>query len=251
MAGIDPAQQLALIEAEGNGVIGQPRSGLPCRFLTRQHAGETIEIGDEAAIERIVQRIQPGLVCEELPDGDSLFAPLREFRPIRAHPFVVVEPAAGMRDGERHRGEPLGGREDDYHRVLLPRFAGLLVADPAPEVDDLLASVIGAAGTAQLPAAREVVREGRSHGFKATTDVSLDRMKCGFRHGSLASRNRSLTSRAIATTTADARYCLASRPLPVEAEVGSEHVESVIAGFPAHAGRWSSSTTITRRLSEW
>jgi hypothetical protein len=37
----------------------------------------------------------------------------------------------------------------------------------------------------------------------------------------------SLTRRAIATTTADARYCLASRQLPVEAEVGSEHVEGV------------------------
>ncbi len=122
-------------------VIGLPRARLPRGFLTGQHDGQAIEVGDEAAIHGLVEREQPCLVCEELADGDSLFALLRELRPVRAHPLFVVEPAAGVGDGQRHRGQALGRRVDDHHRVLLPRLAGLLVSDTAPEVDDLLAAV--------------------------------------------------------------------------------------------------------------
>ena len=58
-----------------------------------------------------------------------------------------------MREGKRHRRQALGGRVDDHHRVALPRLAGLPVADTAPEIHDLLAVVIGAAGAAQFSAA--------------------------------------------------------------------------------------------------
>ena len=79
-----------------------------------------------------------------------------------------------MGDGERHRGQALGGRVDDHHGVLLPRLARLLVADAAPEVDDLLAAVIGAAGAAQLAAPGEVLGKRLAHGLEAAADVSLD-----------------------------------------------------------------------------
>ena len=159
MLRIDTAQQLALIEPERDAVIGLPRARFPRGFLTGQHDRQAIEVGDEAAIDGLVEHVQPCLVCQELADGDSLFALLRELRPVRAHPFLVVEPAAGVGDRQRHRGQPLGGRVDDDHGVLLPRLAGLLVSDAAPEVNDLLAAMIGTAGAAQLPAASEVLEQ--------------------------------------------------------------------------------------------
>ena len=126
MVRIDAAQQLALVEPEGDAVIGLPRARFPRGLLTGQHDGQAIEIGDEAAIQRLVEHVQPRLVCQELADGDSLFALLRELRPVRAHPFFVVEPSPRVGDGQRHRGQALGRRVDDHHGVLLPRLAGLL-----------------------------------------------------------------------------------------------------------------------------
>ena len=121
-------------------MIGLPRSRLPRGFLTRQHDCQAIEVGDDAAIDGLVEREQPCLVCQKLADGDSLFALLRELRPVRAHPFFVVEPPPRVGDRQRHRGQPLGGRVDDHHGVLLPGLARLLVPDTAPEIDDLLAA---------------------------------------------------------------------------------------------------------------
>ena len=113
-------------------VIGLPRPRLPRRLLTRQHDGEAIEVGDDAAIDGLVERVQPCLVRQELADGDSLLALLRELRPVGAHTFLVIEPASRVREGERHRGQALGGRVDDHHRVPLPGLAGLLVSDYRP-----------------------------------------------------------------------------------------------------------------------
>ena len=150
-------------------VIGLPRSRFPRGFLTSQDDGQPIEIGDDAAIHGLVEREQAGLMREQLPDGDALFALLRELRPVRADPFVVVEPAPRVGDSKRHRGQALGGRVDDHHGVLLPWFARLLVPDTAPEVDDLLAAMIGAARTAQLPAASEVLGKRLAHGLKSVS----------------------------------------------------------------------------------
>ena len=112
-------------------------------------------------------------MCEELADRDSLFALLPEFRPVRAHPFFVVEPAPRVGEGEGHRGQALGGRVDEHHGVLLPGLARLLVSDTAPEIDNPLAATIGTAGAAQFPTVSKVVGKGLAHGVKATTDVSL------------------------------------------------------------------------------
>ena len=71
---------------------------------------------------------------------------------------------------------PLVAEWTTHHRVPLPRLARLLVANPAPEVDDLLAVKVGAAGAAQLAPSGEVLGERLAHRLKATTDVSLYRV---------------------------------------------------------------------------
>ena len=158
MARIDAAQQLAFIEPEREGVVGLARAGLPRRLLTGQHHREAIEVGHHAAIDRFVEREESRLMRQELADGDLLLSLLRELGPVRGHPLFVVEPAAGVGERQGHGRQALRGRVDDDHRVLLPRLARLLVADAAPEVDDLLAVVIG---SSRRRPTRRVARSSR------------------------------------------------------------------------------------------
>ena len=101
-----------------------------------------------------------------------------------AHALFVVEPSARVGDGQRHRGEALRRRVDDDHRVPFPRLARLLVADAAPEIDDLLAVVIDAARAAQLAASGEVLGERVAHRLEAAADVPFDgrAVQCGDGH---------------------------------------------------------------------
>ena len=174
MLRIDAAQQLAFVEPEAEGVIRLPRAWLPRRLLASEHDARRSRSATTLAIDRLVEREQRRPGGPGVANGDALLALLRELRPVRAHPLVVVEPAARMGEGQRHRGQALGGRVDEDHGVLLPRLARLLVADAAPEIDDLLAPVVRAAGAAQLAASREVLRKGVAHAFEAGTDVSFN-----------------------------------------------------------------------------
>ena len=79
-----------------------------------------------------------------------------------------------MGEGEGHGGQALGGRVDEHHGVLLPQLAGQLVPHTAPQVDHLLAVVIGAAGTAQFAPPSEVLDERLAHRLQATADVPLN-----------------------------------------------------------------------------
>ena len=173
MPRIDTAQQLALVKAERDGVIGLTRPGLPRRLLAGEHDRQAIQIGDHAAIDGLIESEQPCLVREELADGHLFFSLLRELRPVRGNPLFVVEPAARVGDGQGHRGQALGGRVHEDHRVPLPRLTRLLVANTAPEVDDLLAVNVGAAGAAEFVPSIEVVGKRSGHRLEATTDVSL------------------------------------------------------------------------------
>jgi hypothetical protein len=158
-------------------VIRLTRPRLPCRLLTGEHDRESVEVGHNAPIDGLIKREQPGLVSQQMPDGQALLALLRELGPVPAYALVVVEPAAGMSDGHRHCGQPLGGRVDDHHAVPLPRVACPFVPDPAPQVDDLRSAVVSAAGAAQLVSSGEVLHERVAHGLEAATDMAFNRHK--------------------------------------------------------------------------
>ena len=147
------------------------------------HRRKPIEVGDHAAIDGLVEREEPGLMSQELADGDRLLAVLRELRPVGGDPLLVVEPPAGVGECQGHRRQALGGRVDDDHRVPFPRFARLLVSNAAPEIDDLLAAEIDTAGATQLTASSKVLGERVAHRFKAATDVSLYMEVCDGTHG--------------------------------------------------------------------
>jgi hypothetical protein len=190
MLRIDAAQQLAFVVAERDRVISLARSRRPRGSLPRQDNGEAIEVGDEAAIDRRIQREQACLVREELPDGNALLASLCELGPVGADPLVIVDPPAGVREGQRHGGESLGGRVDDHHGVALPRLGRLPVANAAPEIDDLLTPAVGAARAAELPATRKVVDKCVPHSLESGADVAVD-VRCRCRHDSLRRRRPS------------------------------------------------------------
>ena len=105
-----------------------------------------------------------------------LLSLLRELGPVRGHPLFVVEPPAGVGERQGHGSQALRGRVHDDHRVPLPRLARQLVADTAPEIDDLLAVLIDRAGATQLTASSKVLSERLAHRLEAATDVSLYRV---------------------------------------------------------------------------
>jgi hypothetical protein len=67
---IDPAQQLALVIAEGDCVIGLPRTRLPSRFLASENDRQTIEVRDNAPVHRLIEGEQAGLVSQQLANGN-------------------------------------------------------------------------------------------------------------------------------------------------------------------------------------
>src|SRR5215208_271743 len=140
-------------------MIRLPCPRFPRWFVAGHHCRQSIEVRDHAAIDRLVEGEQPGLMGEELAYGDLLFALLRELWPVDGDALFVVQPAARMGDGQGHRGEPLGGRVNDDHRVLFPGLTRRLVSNTAPEVDNFLAAIVGAAGATELPTLREVLFE--------------------------------------------------------------------------------------------
>ena len=178
MLRIDPAQQLAFVVAEGDRVIGLPRARLPGRFLASQHDRQPIEVGDQTPVRLLIEGKQTRLMRQQLADGDSLLALLGELRPVGGDAFLVVEPAPGMGERQRHRRQALGGRVDENHGVLFPRLAGRLVPHTAPQVNDLLAPVVHATGAAQFVAPGEILSERIAHGLKARAYMPPISMRC-------------------------------------------------------------------------
>jgi hypothetical protein len=77
-------------------VVGLALAGRPFGSLAGHDAGQAVEIGDDGPIDGLVEPEEPGLVGEELANGDPPLAGLSEFRPVCADPLVVIEPAAGV-----------------------------------------------------------------------------------------------------------------------------------------------------------
>ena len=69
MPWVDPTQQLTFIEAEPEGVVCLPGPWFPRRFLTGEHDGQAIQIGDHAPIDGLIDREESRLMGEQLADG--------------------------------------------------------------------------------------------------------------------------------------------------------------------------------------
>ena len=56
MLRIDSAQQLALVKAEAERVIGLPSARLPRRLLAGQNDRQSVEVGEHGRVDRLVER---------------------------------------------------------------------------------------------------------------------------------------------------------------------------------------------------
>src|SRR5262245_4545727 len=171
---IDPAQQFSFVKSNTDGVIGLSHARLPRRGLTGHNICQSIEITDNVSVDRFVECKQSGLMGKQLADRDPFLAPLAKLRPVRPHAFIVIEPSTGMRQRKCHRREAFGRRAHNDHGVFLPWFAGGLVPNPAPQVDDLFALTVYAARCAHFFSKQEILEESVPNGFKAFSDVPLN-----------------------------------------------------------------------------
>ena len=170
MRRVDVADQLLHVEPDRHRVVPVPRSRLPGRLLTRERKRHVVEVTHVLGAQRIVDPDQPRLVTEELAHSDGALAVLGELRPVLGDRCLVIDPAARVRDGDRHRRETLGGRVDDDQGVLVPRCVPAQRAAAIPQIDHLPATPIRGDGSADLAPLREVALELNTYLLEALSD---------------------------------------------------------------------------------
>jgi hypothetical protein len=146
----------------------------PLRPLAGHDLREPVEVFDDAAIDRLVEREQPRLMGQQLAHRDPFLTLLSELRPIATNSLVVVEPAPRMGQRNDHRRQTLGRRVDDRHRVFLPRLGADSISHTAPQVDDLLAVMVDAASTTYLTATRKIFDEGLANRLECAAYVTMN-----------------------------------------------------------------------------
>jgi hypothetical protein len=83
-------------------MISLPCSWFPRGYLPRQDLCKVAQVADYSFIQRLIEREQPGLMSQQLPDGNSFFSILSKLRPVFAHEFVVIQPASRMGHCQSH-----------------------------------------------------------------------------------------------------------------------------------------------------
>ncbi len=170
----DPPNDLAQDPAEGAWVIAVVFAGFPNGSLRRDGLNDRIP-GQHFPRRQI--RFDDGqtrLMCEDPPDRNLCLARLPEFGPVAGDGFIEVESSLLDELVNAGRRQPLGRREDQCQRVLLPRQALVGVSMPAPEVDDGSAIQIHAESGAVVAPAVEIALEGFRDRFESRLDVPVD-----------------------------------------------------------------------------
>ena len=117
--------------------------------------------------DRRVERRQPGLVGQQLADGDERLAAGRELGPHAGNRSIDVELTPLPQEQGAGGGQAFGGREDHGGGVPLPRTPIGRVGRAAPEVDHRPAIDDHGDGGAHLAAIVEVPGERVTDGDEA------------------------------------------------------------------------------------
>src|SRR5262245_7720359 len=173
---IHPPEKLALIPAQRQRVVAVLRSWLPCRLLSCQNLRESIVIGQLLDRQRLINRYQAGLMREELPNGDLSFARLGKFWPVLCHGRVEAEQSSTMSDHQRRCRHSFRDRKSQAKRVFLPRLSMRSLA--APQIDDLYASMVNAAGGALLAALVKIPLKRKTHRVEISAAMALNVHGC-------------------------------------------------------------------------
>ena len=136
-------------------MVAMAGSGDPVGVLVLQRLDHRLPRQRLLGGEHPVDPGEAGLVRQEVADSDVRLAVLAELGPVAHDRRVNVKPVLLGQLVGADRGRPLGGREDEDDRVLVPGPAGSLLGHSAPQVDDELTAVVGGEGGADLPPAGE------------------------------------------------------------------------------------------------
>ncbi len=172
-ATIDPAHHLADQVAVGERVVAVGDTGLPVGRLHLERVDHRLPRHHLVARQLGVDGGETGLVAEQPAHGDLLLARLAELGPVGDDRRVDVEQPALREQVGAGRGGALRRREHDLQGVVVVRRAGV-VADTAPEVDDLGAVDVERVARPDLAVLLEVVRERVAYAFESRLDVSSD-----------------------------------------------------------------------------
>ncbi len=165
------ANELANEPAVGDAVV--PGHPLPRGLRGRERARHVVPVEDPlGVVDEAPDRVEPGLVAQDLPHRHRRFARLRELGPVLGDGVVVVhEPAVD--EGMNHRGHhPLGRGERQRDCVRLPVDARAL--RPRPDVDDALAAVVDADRRAPRAAPAELQLKLLGHRAEVFLNESLN-----------------------------------------------------------------------------
>src|SRR5689334_10199284 len=111
---------------------------------------------------------------EQLANGYVLLAILREFGPVSGDAIFIIEIAARVRQRHGEPRETFGGGKDKHHGVLFPWLAHLLVAQSAPEVDDLFVRNVSRASRPHFVALGEVAFKLFTYQLKTRSGVAVN-----------------------------------------------------------------------------
>ena len=104
---VDVADQLLHVEPDRHRVVAVSRSRYPSRLLPREHTRDLVEVPQVLEVQRLVDPNQPGLVTEQLANGDPALSVLGELGPVLGDGCLVVDPAARVRDATVIAARPL------------------------------------------------------------------------------------------------------------------------------------------------
>ena len=201
----DPADHLADQEAEGVDVVAVGGAGRPPGILSGQRGGHGRPVQHGARREPAADGGQPGLVGQQLPDGDRVLARGGELRPAGSDRGIEVEPALPGQAGRAGGDQALADREHVDQRVRLPAAAAFLVGPAAVQVRDDAAVDHDADRGAPLAAFGEIGAEGVAQRLEPRIAVAFDRLRHSRSQMEMwAGSSAACTERARSSVTASA-----------------------------------------------
>ena len=170
----DTANDFTDQPAESDRMIAMPGAGLPPWLLAGKFGGDLLPTKDVVELEGGANRGHPGLVTEQIFDGDITLAGGGELGPILGDGGLEIELALVGEAMGTEGAEALGGGPYVDERVAIPGLGAGGVGVTTPEVNDRLAVEGDGYGGADLAALGEVFGEDLADARKAGIAISLN-----------------------------------------------------------------------------
>ena len=113
-------------------------------------------------------------MSEQLADGNASFARQSKLGPVFSDSLVQLKESTAVCNDHCRCGHSFSNGEDECESILVPKFASLVAAVAAPQINDLSSLVIDGASGAFLVPLGKVSLKFQSHLLKFWRDHSVD-----------------------------------------------------------------------------